>query len=57
MSPFVEHPIHGLLTSKINKNKILKQLTLSTNETYRLRLSQSSCFKPLYESSDNRLFS
>ena len=42
---------------KASKNEIFKQLPLSTNETYRLRLSQSSCFKLLYESSNDQLLS
>ena len=40
---------------KVNKNEIFQQLALSINETYRLRLSQSSCFKLLYESSNDQL--
>ena len=35
--------------------RAFKQLALSSNESYRLRLSQNSCFKPLYESNNDQL--
>ena len=37
------------------ENENLQQLALGTNETYRLRRSQNSCLKPLYESSNDQL--
>ena len=38
--PLVEHSIHGLLSTKLNKNEIFKQLALTTKETYWARFSQ-----------------
>ena len=54
MTPFIEHPVHGLLSAKV-ENENLQQLALSTNETYRLRRSQNSYLKPLYDSSNDQL--
>ena len=54
MTPFIEHPVHGLLSAKV-ENENLQQLALSTNETYRLRRSQNSCLKLLYDSSNDQL--
>ena len=42
---------------KANENEIFKQLTLSINETYRLKIPQSTCFKSLYKSSNDQLLS
>ena len=46
------HPVHGLLSAdKASINEILKQFAVSTNEFIK-KLSQSTCFKPLYERSN-----
>ena len=34
LAPFVEHTFHSLLWLKVNKNEILKQFGVSTNEIY-----------------------
>ena len=53
-APFEETLFIAFYQQKLCKNGIFEQLPLGTNETYWLRLSQSICFKPLNESSNDQ---
>ena len=54
---FRRAPFMVFFLQKLNKNEIFKQLALSTNKTFWLRLSPSSCFKLLNESSNDQVLS
>ena len=46
-APFVEHPVHILVSAKAEKNEMVQQITVNTNEIYQLhfpRVVVLSCY-------------